>query len=171
GAAAAGRRAARWGGLSERIQSVRCWPDGKWLAVTGGQPARQGEVQVWDVGRRKLKLSVPVTADTVYGASWSPDSTRIAFGCADNSVRAIDAATGRQVLFMGLHEDWVLDTAFSAAGTHVVSVSRDMTVRLTEVATQQFIDNITSVTPGALKGGVQALARHPRLDHVVAGGS
>jgi len=169
--AANGRPVARLVGLSERIQSVRFSPDGKWLAVTGGQPARQGEVQVWDVGRRKLKLSVPVTADTVYGASWSPDGTRIAFGCADNSVRAIDAATGRQVLFMGLHGDWVLDTAFSAAGTHVVSVSRDMTVRLTEVATQQFIDNITSVTPGALKGGVQAVARHPRLDHVVAGGS
>ena len=30
-------------------------------------------------------LSVPVTFDTVYGASWSPDGTKIAFGCADNT--------------------------------------------------------------------------------------
>ena len=75
------------------------------------------------------------------------------------------------MLFQGGHSDWVLDTAFSADGSHLVSASRDMTVKLTEVASQRLIDNITSITPGALKGGVQALARHPKLDHVVAGGS
>ncbi len=86
---------ARLVGLSERIESVRFSPDGKQLAVTGGLPGRMGEVQVWDVAKRKLALSVPVTFDTVYGASWSPDGTKIAFGCADNTVRAIDAKTGR----------------------------------------------------------------------------
>ena len=44
------------------------------------------------------------------------------------------------------------DTAFSADGSHLVSVGRDMTVKLTEVATQRFVDNITSITPGALRG-------------------
>ena len=29
-------------------------------------------------------------------------------------------------------------------------------MKLTEVATQRFIDNITSITPGALKGGLLA---------------
>ena len=82
-------------GLSERIESLAFSPDGKKLAVTGGLPARMGEVQVWDVAKRKLVLSVPVTYDTVYGASWSPDGTKIAFGCADNGVRAIDAKTGQ----------------------------------------------------------------------------
>jgi WD40 repeat protein len=163
-----GKLVGRLVGLSERIQSVRFSPDGRYLAVTGGQPARFGEVQIWDVQKRKLKLSLPITADTVYGVSWSPDGKRLAFGCADNSVRAINAATGEQVLFMGLHEDWVLDTAFSTAGTHVISVSRDMTCKLTELVNQRFIDNLTSVTPGALKGGIQAVGRHPKLDHIVA---
>jgi WD40 repeat protein/mono/diheme cytochrome c family protein len=158
-------------GLAERIESVRFSPDGKKLAVTGGQPGRMGEVQVWDVAKRKLTLSVPVTFDTIYGASWSPDGTKLAFGCADNTVRAVDAKTGEAVLYQGAHNDWVLDTAFSKEGTHVVSVGRDMTVKLTELATQRFIDNVTSITPGALKGGIQAIARHPKLDHVLVGGS
>jgi mono/diheme cytochrome c family protein len=81
-------------GLSERVESLAFSPDGKRLAVTGGRPARMGEVQIWDVAKRKLVLSVPVTYDTVYGASWSPDGTKIAFGCVDDTVRAIDAKTG-----------------------------------------------------------------------------
>ena len=93
---------AGWWGLSERVESLAFSPDGKKLAVTGGLPSRMGEVQVWDVAKRKLALSVPVTYDTVYGVSWSPDGTKIAFGCADNTVRAIDAKTGEQVLVFGI---------------------------------------------------------------------
>src|SRR5262249_41090158 len=145
---------ARLVGLSERTQSVAFSPDGKWLAVTGGDPGRFGEVQIWDVARRKLRLSLAVTFDTVYGASWSPDGTKVAFGCADNTLRAIEAPSGKQVLFQGAHNDWVLNTVFSSDGAHLVSVSRDRSMKLTEVATQRFIDNVTSITPGALKGGL-----------------
>ena len=85
---------ARLVGLSERIESVRFSPDGKRLAVAGGLPGRMGEVQVWDVEKHKLLISVPMTYDTVYGASWSPDGKTIAFGWSDNTVRAIDSVTG-----------------------------------------------------------------------------
>jgi WD40 repeat protein/mono/diheme cytochrome c family protein len=163
--------AARLVGLSERVQSVAFSPNGKLLAVTGGDPGRFGEVQIWDVAGQKLKMSVPVTFDTVYGASWSPDGTKVAFGCADNTIRAIDAKTGKQVLYQGAHSDWVLDTVFSTDGSHVVSVSRDMSMKLTEVATQRFVDNITSITPGALKGGLMTVARHPKKDELLIGGS
>ncbi len=163
---------ARLIGQSERIESVDFSPDGKWLAVTGGSPARMGEVQIWDVASRKLHLSLPVTFDTVYGASWSHDSTRVAFGCAsDNSVRVIEVTAGKQVLFNGAHNDWVLDTVFSKDAAYVVSVSRDRSMKLIEVATQRFIDNVTSITPGALKGGLEAIDRHPQKDELLIGGA
>ncbi len=162
---------ARLVGVSERIESLAFSPDGKRLAVTGGLPARMGEIQVWDVAKRKLALSVPVTYDTVYGASWSPDGTKIAFGCGDNTLRAIEAKTGKQILFMGSHNDWVLDTVFSVDGKNLISVGRDGTAKLTETATERFVDNITSITPGALKGGLASVARHPSRDEIVIGGA
>jgi WD40 repeat protein/mono/diheme cytochrome c family protein len=162
---------ARLVGLSERIESLAFSPDGTRLAVTGGRPARMGELQVWDVASRKLSLSVPVSFDTINGVSWSPDGTKIAFGGDDNIVRAVDAKTGAQILFMGSHNDWVLDTVFSSDGSHLISVGRDMAAKLTEVATQRFVDNITSITPGALKGGLAAVTRHPKRDEIVIGGS
>ena len=65
----------------------------------------------------------------------------------------------------GADNEGVRDTAFSVDGSHLVSVARDMTVKLTEVATQRFIDNVTSITPCALKGrsraspGIRSLTR------------
>ena len=163
--------AARLIGLSERIESVRFSPDGKWLAVTGGNPARMGEVQVWGVAQQKLALSHPVTFDTVYGASWSPDGQAIAFGCADNTVRAINAKTGEQIFYQGAHTDWVFDTVYDTKGEHLISVGRDMTTKLTVFKSSRFIDNITSITPKALKGGLATIARHPKRNHILVGGS
>ena len=163
--------AARLVGLSERIESVKFSPDGKRLVVAGGLPGRMGEIQIWDVAQRKLSLSHSVTFDTVYGATWSPDGKLISFGCGDNTVRAIEADTAKQVLFMGSHSDWVRGTAWSFKGDNVISVSRDMTAKLTELATQRFVDNLTSITPNALKGGIATVVRHPLREEILVGGS
>jgi WD40 repeat protein len=148
-------------GISERVQSIAYSPDGKKLAAVGGAPGRFGEVQVWNPESAKLLLSVPVTYDTLYGVSWSPDGKSLAFGCSDSTVRAVDSITGKQTLQMGTHSDWVLATTFAQDGLHLVSVGRDMSVKLTEVPTQRFVDNITSITPGALKGGLMTVERRP----------
>ena len=162
---------ARLIGVSERIESVRFSPDGKSLAVCGGSPGTAGEVQIWDVASKQLKLSLPITFDTVYGASWSPDGKLLAFGCSDSTVRAIDVASGKQVLYQGSHNDWVFDTVFSKDGSHLVSVAGDMTAKLIEVKTQRFVDNITSITPKALKGGINSVVRIPNRDAILFGGA
>src|SRR5262245_39216151 len=162
---------ARLVGQSERIESARFSPDGRFLAVTGGSPGRFGELQIWDIEKREMKLSLMLGYDTCYGASWAPNGKMVAIGLPDNTLRAFDVETGKQVLFSGAHNDWVLDTSFSVNSDHLVSVSRDMSMKVVEVATQRFIDNVTSITPGALKGGLICIERHPTKDEFLAGGS
>ncbi len=166
-----GANVGRLVGMSERLESVQFSPDGTRLAVAAGEPGRSGEIQIWNVASQELELSRSFTFDTLRGVSWSPDGALVAFGGTDNVVRAIDAATGELKVFQGAHEDWVLGTAFIADGTHIVSVARDMTCKLTETATERFIDNITSITPGALRGGLSAVVALPGRDEILVGGA
>ena len=79
----------RFAGLSERILSLAFSRDGKLLVAGGGTPARFGEIQVWDAESGKLLRSVVLTGDTFFGVSISPDGSRIAAGCTDNTVRIV----------------------------------------------------------------------------------
>ena len=162
---------ARLVGLSERIESVCFSPDGMKLGITGGQPGRMGEVQIWDIQTRKLELSKAVTFDTLYGGSWSSDGKYFAFGAADTSIRVIDASTGKQVVYMAGHDDWVRDTVFSMDGKSVFSVSRDKTVKQTDVATERFVGNVTTHTPFVLSGGQSSIAVHPKKNELLVGGA
>ena len=166
-----GERTARLVGLSPRLNSVRFSPDGKFLAAVGGTPAVRGELQIWDWEANELTLSRSFTYDTLCGASWSPDGTKLAFGATDNVVRAIDTQSGEQILYQGAHDDWVRDTAFTPDSKHVISVARDMSCKLTEVETERFIDNITSITPGALSGGLSSVQAHPTRNEILVGGA
>ncbi|HTI49608.1 MAG TPA: c-type cytochrome domain-containing protein [Planctomycetaceae bacterium] len=158
-------------GRSQYITSLAFSPDGKLLAATGGNPALFGEVQFWNVADRKLERSATLTNDTLFGGRFSDDGALFALGGADNSARVLRVADAEQLLKFDAHADWVMGTAFSVDGKHMITISRDRSMKLSIVETGQFVDNITSITPGALKGGLMALRRHPKKDELLIGGS
>src|SRR5882724_11180699 len=119
-------------GLSDRILSLAFSKDNALLVAGGGTPARFGEIQIWDLPAAKLRRSVMLTGDTVFGVSLSPDGTRAAAGCTDNTVRMVDTMTGKELNKMGAHENWVLGTVFGVDGKRVVSVGRDRSAKLTD---------------------------------------
>ncbi len=102
---------ARLVGLSDRIQSLKFSNDGKTLVAAGGTPARFGEVQIWDVDTRKLKHSVTLTNETVFGASLSRDGSRVAVGWGTTRCGG-GRSTGKEALKISNHENWVLGTIF-----------------------------------------------------------
>ncbi len=117
-------RVARLVGMSQRIESVRFSADGKKLLVAGGNPCRNGELQVWNVASHELLASSAIGFDTLYGGSWSPDGKLIAAGGADNTLRAVDSESFKQVVYMAAHDDWIRGTVFSGDGKSLFTASR-----------------------------------------------
>ena len=152
-------------GSAERILSLAFSGDGNVLVAGGGTPAQSGEVQVWDVSESKLRHSIKLTTDTVFGASLSPDASRIAVGAADNTVRVIDTASGKELYKIGNHENWVLATVFGVDSKRLVSAGRDRAAKLIDAGTGAFLENVN-----LLRGELSAIARHPKKDIVVIGG-
>lgn len=152
-------------GKSERILSLAYAADGKTLVAGGGTPARFGEVQWWDVESGKQLRAAEVTSDTVFGASLAPDGSKVAVGCADNTVHVFESATGKELYKLGNHENWVLATVFSVDGKRFVSAGRDRAAKLIDAEAGQFLENVN-----ALKTELSAIARHPKKDIIVIGG-
>lgn len=158
-------------GRSQRIESLAFSPDGSTLAVAGGTPSLFGEVQLWNVADGTIRHAVTLSHDTMFGISFSDDGSKVAFGGADNRLRVIDVSSGEVIMRMDAHADWVQGTTFSLKNDHLISVSRDMSMKLTILSSGQFVDNITSITPGALKGGLVDVQRHPAREEIFAVGS
>jgi hypothetical protein len=157
---------ARLVGVSDRIQSIVFSPDGKLMAAVGGTPARFGEVQIWDLETRQLRRSLTVSSDTLFGASFSPDGSKLAFGCTDNTIRIVDVQSGKELQKMTHHDNWVFGTVFSVDGKRLVSVGRDRAVKLTDVNSGAFIENLNQ-----LRGELDCVVRHPKKDIVLVGGA
>ena len=160
---------ARLVGESPRIESLAFSPDFKRIAVAGSAPARFGEVQIWDAATTGTSFtpakSYKVSLDSIYGISWSPDGTRLAFGGADKVVRIIAVETGKELVKFENHSDWVFATTWSLDGKRILTGSRDRAMKLIDASNGQFIDDINK-----LLEGVVCFARHPKEDVVAYGG-
>jgi WD40 repeat protein len=152
-------------GNADRILSIAFSADGSLMIAGGGTPARFGEIQFWEPREGKLLRVAQTTSDTVFGASLSPDGSKVAVGCADNTVRAFETATGKELYKISAHENWVLGTAFGTDSKRLVSVGRDRAAKLIDASAGQFLENVNQ-----LHGELAAVARHPSADEIVIGG-
>ena len=159
---------ARLVGKAHRIESLTYTADGKILGVAGGSPAQFGEVQLWDTATNTLIKAVRSSYDTVYGLSFSPDASRVAFGCSDKTVRVLSIEDEKELIKFDNHSDWVFGTIFSTEGSHFVSCGRDTALKLVEVSTGSFVDDINSSNKGY--GEINTIARHPSEDQVLSAG-
>jgi WD40 repeat protein len=153
-------------GDAERILSIAFSSDGNLMAAGGGTPALFGEIQWWDTGEGKLLRTAKVSSDTVFGASLSPDGAKVAVGCVDNTVRAFETATGKELYKISSHENWPLATVFGIDSKRFVSVGRDSAAKLIDANAGQFLENVNQI-----RGELTAVARHPSKDEIVIGGA
>jgi WD40 repeat protein len=156
---------ARLIGESPRIESLAFSADGKQLAACGGSPAEFGQVQIWDVATHRATKTFNISTDELYGISFSPDAKSVAFGGADKTVHRLNLADGKEMLDFKAHADWVLATQFTHDGKQLVSASRDRAMKLIDLESGRFVDDINNPLEACI-----SLAIHPKEEQILYGG-
>lgn len=126
------------------VAGVTFSPDGKQLAFS------DGTLHMW-----KFNDGNPMTNDelfTIPGAapdSFSPDGSRLA-GYVGNDIKIWDASSGRELLTLIGHRNWVMGLAFSPDGNSLASTSKDGSVKIWSLAPGNELAAVTS--PGTVFG-------------------
>ncbi len=112
--------------FADRVNAVRFSPDGKTLAVGGGEPSRSGDISLFDVASGKLVKSWPERhSDAVLSLDFSPDGKLLASGGSDKIARVTDLASGKQVNLFEGHTHHVMGVAFRADGRVLATAGGD----------------------------------------------
>lgn len=128
-----GNLADRTPGLAERTHDAAYSPDGKWFATAGGDPGQYGSVRLFAVGadgKLTPAREFPESSDTALAVAFSPDGTKLAAAGADRAVRIWEVATGKDLMVIEDHADWIFDLAWSPDGKRIATASRDKTSKV-----------------------------------------
>jgi WD40 repeat protein/DNA-binding SARP family transcriptional activator len=103
------------------VTEVAWSPDGRSIAVA--DPA--GDIDIFDPGGGRPRLSALATGGSVWSLDWSPDATRLVAGKSDGTARVwlIEEEGAREVITLSAHDtrQGITGVAFSPDGTRVLT--------------------------------------------------
>ena len=117
-------------------------PDGRWLAI---RAADEKTVLIVDARTHETAGRLDGHEKLVFGATFSPDSRRLASCSSDHTVRLWQIAGGACRVLRG-HTDEVFAAAFHPDGTRLATAGRDRAVWLWDLATGQEVARLQGHT-------------------------
>jgi hypothetical protein len=145
---------------AERAYGMEFLPDGK-LAVAGGRPGQEGDVNVYEILKAKGKTEDGVeildgvndkavlvkhlfdVEDSVLCLAITPDGKTLAAGGCDRAVRVFDLSEGldkaKLVQTVENHADWVLGCGLTADGKYLVTAGRDKTAKVWDLKAKESV--------------------------------
>ena len=112
--------------FADRVNALQFSPDGKSLAVGGGEPSRTGDLALFDVATgKRTKDWRELHQDAVVSVDFSHDGKLLASGAADKIARVTDLVSGKQVNLFEGHTHYVMGVAFRADGRVLATAGAD----------------------------------------------
>lgn len=147
------------------VNDVRFSPDGKILAVAGGQPSAKGDLRLYAVGDWKLLATLRGHDDSISYLDFSRDGKLLASASFDKTVRIWNVPQLKLERLLPDHSDFVYGVGFSPDGKLIASCSKDRTVKLVETATGKGV-----FTFGGMEQDIISVAFSPDGKQVVSSG-
>jgi WD40 repeat protein/mono/diheme cytochrome c family protein len=162
---ATGKSISTLSGHADLVRALAFSPDGRLLAAAGGEPARGGEIKIWETATGKLIRTLNGHKDCIYSIAISPDGKWLASSSYDKMILVWDLEGSGEPRKFKDHIDAVYAVAFSPDGKWLASGAADRTIKIWDVATGQRL-----YTLGEPLDGVTAVAFHPSGKQVAAAG-
>jgi DNA-binding beta-propeller fold protein YncE len=147
------------------VNDLRFSPDGRLLAVAGGQPSAKGDLRIFRTTDWALQEMLPGHEDVVYCVAFHPDGVHLASASFDKTVRVWNLKQHKlEQAFTG-HSDFVYSVAFSPDGAWLATASKDRSVRRLDAATVK-----SRLTMSGMNQDVLAVAVSPDGQNIVSAG-
>ncbi len=133
--AASGKVVASHAVQMDNVHCVTFSPDGKILAIAGGDPADTGAVELlqWPSLQREQKLILH--DDVVYDVDFSADGSRWVAASGDQVCSVYEVGSDQPMTRFSKHSRGVMAVVYLPDGETAVSGSRDETLRVWQAAT------------------------------------
>lgn len=116
--------------IVSRVTSLDISPDGKVLAIGGGDPSRSGEIITYDLqAHKQLGKYEDIHSDTVLDLDFSPKGNHVASASSDKFVKVFEASTGKVTRSYEGHTHHVLGVSWRKTGREIVSSGADNDIK------------------------------------------